>query len=270
MAQPGPPDRQPDGQAWRPGRTGRAVAGLAMAGLLGLGLLALGLPGAGARGPAVPADRPLPPWPPGSAGPARIVAFGTSLTAGNAWPDGLAAALAGCLGHPVEIHRVARPGVGSDWALGQIDRVAAAAPDLVLIEFAINDADIRDGVSPARAMARHAALVAGLEAALPGVPLMLMTTSPVSGILRQIQRPRLARHYAGYRALAAQEGLALADLAPRWQAALDAGLPPPADGLHPDDAATAAVVVPALTRMIGRAAGRDCSTGGPVADKVPG
>ena len=215
-----------------------------------------------AYGPAIPADRPLLPWPPGAAGPARIVAFGTSLTAANAWPEGLATALADCLGHAVEIRRVARPGAGSAWALGQIGQVAAAAPDLVLIEFAINDADILDGVAPARALAQHEALVAGLGAALPGVRLMLMTTSPVSGILRQAQRPRLARHYADYRRLADRSGIALADLAPRWQAALAAGLPAPADGLHPDDAATAAVAVPALAALIGHAAGRDCAGGG--------
>jgi lysophospholipase L1-like esterase len=222
----------------------------------------------GAAPPLRPADRPPAPWPApetaaaaaGETGkPARIVAFGTSLTASNAWPDGLAAALGACLGHPVAVIRVARNGAGSDWALTQLDRVVAARPDAVLIEFAVNDADILDGIPVAASRARHAAILDALAARLPEARLVLMTMNPVTGPVRRLQRPFLADYEAMLRGLAAGTGAALADLAPRWRAAFaaDPALAPP-DGLHPGDAATAAVTVPALAGMLAAAAGRTC------------
>jgi len=193
-----------------------------------------------ATGP-VPGDLPVAPFDrPGA--PARIVAFGTSLTARNAWPDGLAARLTDCLGHPVAVIREAAVGMGSDWGLTRIDAVAAQDPDLVLIEFAANDADLLDADGLAAARIRHVALLKALRTALPEARLMLMTMNPVGG-LHRVKRARLAAHHAMYRDLARAD---------------DVG------GLHPDDAATAAVVVPALAGLIARAAGRPaCPADGP-------
>ena len=83
--------------------------------------------------------------------------------------------------------------------------------------------------------------------------------NPVTGPVRRLQRPFLADYDAMLRGLAAGTGTALADLAPRWRAAFaaDPALVPP-DGLHPGDAATAAVTVPALAGMLAAAAGRTC------------
>ena len=83
--------------------------------------------------------------------------------------------------------------------------------------------------------------------------------NPVAGPVRRIQRPFLAAYDAMLRDLAAARGVALADLAPRWRAAIaaDPSLAPP-DGLHPDPAAAAAVAAPPLAALIGAAAGRDC------------
>lgn len=204
--------------------------------------------------PATAADRPLGTLP--ADGPLRIVAFGTSLTASNAWPDRLQARLAACLDRPVGLTRVAAPGMGSAWGLTRLDRVIAADPDLVLVEFVINDADILDGMSVRRSRATHVAILDALQDAAPKAQVLLMTMNPVTGLVRRLQRPRLAAHDAMLRDLAVARGVGLADLAPRWRAAMDAdpGLAPP-DGLHPDDAATARVVLPVLAAMIGRAAG---------------
>ena len=226
--------------------------------IAGLGALWAG----GSRAPSAPADRPLAPLaaPPGPEGePLRIVAFGTSLTAGPGWPEALETGLAACLGHPVALTRVAGPGQGTAWALTQTDRVIAARPDLVLIEFAINDADLRDGIGLAAARANHARILDRLAAGLPGAQFVLLTMNPVSGPLQALQRHRLPRYYALVRDLAAERDLPLADLAPRWRAAIaaDPALAPP-DGLHPDPAAAAAVVAPPLAALIGAAAGRDC------------
>jgi lysophospholipase L1-like esterase len=139
--------------------------------------------------------------------------------------------------------------MGSAWARAQVARVAETRPDLVLVEFAINDADLRDGVPLARARAQHLALVADLRQALPGAALALMTMSPAKGPRGWI-RPRLAAHYAGYHALARETGLGLIDLYPRWLALPrgDRGLQQ--DGLHPDPAVAEAVAVPAAVHVL--------------------
>ena len=209
------------------------------------------------RFPAEPSDRALAPLP--ETGPLRIGAFGSSLTLSGGWTEPLAERLTDCLGRPVEIDVVAKAGAGSTWALTQTDRVGAGAPQLVLMEFAINDADILDGVGVGTARTQHAALLDALATETPEAQVMLMTMNPVTGVVRTLQRPRLAAYYAMVRDLAAERGLALADLAPRWRAAweTDPALVPP-DGLHPTPAANAAVTVPALASLIGVAAGADC------------
>ena len=226
------------------------MAAVAMA--LAAGLLPVG------RTPAAPADRPLPRLAL-SAAPLRIVALGTSLTQRPGWPEALEARLAACLGRPVTLVRVARTGAGTTWALGETATVVAARPDLVLVEFVTNDADIADGIGLVASRANHAALLDALAAGAPGVPVLLMTMNPVDGPLRQLQRPFLADYDVMLRDLAAARGLGLADLAPRWRAAIaaDPALRPP-DGLHPGAAAAAEVVVPALARLIATAAGGTC------------
>lgn len=190
-------------------------------------------------------DRPLAALP---EGPLKVVAFGTSLTAKNDWPAALAPRLETCRGAPVEILEIARPGAGSDWGETQLEEVIAAAPDLVLMEFAINDADIRDGQSPAAARATHDRILEALRTALPEARILLLTMNHASG-LRGLARPWLATHYAQYRDLAEAHGTGLLDLYPRWRAA-----PPEirtlADGLHPSDAQVRAVLMDPLEAAI--------------------
>lgn len=231
--------------------TAAAVAVLA----LGLGLWAT----PAWRGPAPaqipPADRPMGALP--AEGPLRITAFGTSLTARASWPDALAGRLSDCLGREVAVTRVARPGASVEWGLGQVGAVRETEPHGVLVEFAINDADLTDGLSPGRAMAAHRELVAELRAGQPDLPVALMTMSPAAGP-RGLVRPRLARHYADYAVLAEEEGTGLVDLAARWRALPrgDRGL---ADGLHPEDTVATSVIVEPLAAYLAAAAGGSCA-----------
>lgn len=203
-----------------------------------------------------PADRPLAPFavPPD---PFRIAVLGTSLTARYDWPTRAGARLVACIGRPAEVTTVALEGANSDWGLGQIDRVAALSPDVVLVEFAINDADLRDGLSPLASTAAHAAIVTGLRDRLPRLRIGLMTMSPAQGP-RGWLRPGLATRYATYRGLAAELDTGLLDLYPRWQA-----LPPEArglaaDGLHPDPDVAAGLILPALLPWLAAAVGKEC------------
>lgn len=232
----------------------RAILLLLLLVLVAGGLWAAGrAAGLYAAEPPLPAHRLPDPVPAPGTGPFRIVALGTSLTARGDWPDSLGARLSACAGRPVTVERVAKAGAGSNWGRDQAAAVLALAPDLVLIEFAINDADLRDGVSLARARDNHLALIGALGADRPGLPLMLMTMNRAEG-LRGLMRPRLAAYHAQYRDLAAGQGLGLVDLAPLWAAALAAGRGPELlpDGLHPTDAAVAEIALPAMEAQIGR------------------
>lgn len=181
-------------------------------------------------------------------GPLKVVVLGTSLSARNPWPQILLRQLETELTSPVTLEVIAQPGAGSRWGLAQVGRVAAARPDLVLIEFAINDADLRRGQSLAEAKATHDALLQSLRAELPDAALVLMSMSPASG-LRGALRPRLAAYYGQYAELAEAHSAGLIDLYARWlsEPRTARGLE---DGLHPTAEATARVVVPAVARYI--------------------
>lgn len=211
------------------------------------------------RPPTVPDDRlPVRPALPLTADPStplRLSVFGTSLTAGADWPEAAATALGQCLNREVRLARVARNGANVSWALDQLASVRAGAPDIVIVEFAINDADIRDGLALKTAMAVHLDLIDGLR--LQGDPvIVLMTMNPAHGPRGWI-RPRLGAHYAGYATLAGQIGVGLVDLYPRWRALPRAGRGLD-DGLHPTNAAARAVILPVLVPYLGRLFGAGC------------
>lgn len=215
------------------------------------------------RGPQAvtlaPRDLPLVPRAlPQDDRPLRIVALGTSLSARGPWPDRLAARLAECLGHRVEIARVARPGANVTWG-GAPETIAAVAghgPDVVLLEFAINDADLRDGLRRAEADAQTVALLDALAEAAPQAAFVELTMNPASGA-RALHRPGLAARYADVVARAEARGDALVDLYHRWIALPRAarGLD---DGLHPAAEIAAAVIVPPLAAHLAAGFGGTC------------
>lgn len=190
------------------------------------------------------------------AGALQVVALGTSLTQNGVWPDRLAQDLTACLGADVIVTRVARAGASSDWGVGQVAAVAARMPDLVLVEFAVNDADLFDGVALGRSDQNLRAIVAALRESRPGVAVVLMSTNPARG-LRRWQRPFLGRYSDVPRGVAAAEGVGFFDGRSRWLNDLHATDLP--DGLHPAAAAEARVIVPALAAYIARSFGRDCA-----------
>lgn len=165
--------------------------------------------------------------------PVRVVALGTSLTEGIDWAQRLGQGLAACWGRPVAVERVAASGRTSSWGRDQVRRVAALRPSIVLVEFAMNDANWRRFVSLARSRENTLAIARGIRASVPDARVVLMTTNTVHG-LRGMMRPRVGAYYAAYRELAAAEGLGLVDLAPLWGALsperLRRAVP---DGVHP-------------------------------------
>jgi lysophospholipase L1-like esterase len=206
----------------------------------------------------VPADRALPVQSP--VGPLRITILGTSLTARYDWPDRLRLALGQCLGEPPEVTVIAMPGAASDWGVGQVGPILASSPDIVLVEFATNDADLRHWISLHESEDLHRRLIADLRAGKPDIRIALMTMSPAQG-LRAMLRPRLARYYAQYLDLADELDLGLVDIYPLWTAVPRAERGLEADGLHPDADVAAAIILPAVVPFLALATGAECPAG---------
>ncbi len=186
------------------------------------------------------------------ASPVRVVALGTSHTARGGWQRPLADALARCLARPVDVVNRGKSGAGSQWGRTQVAAIAATGPDIVLIEFAANDAALHAGVSLTRSRQNIAEIVNGLRARLPAVRIILMAMNPVSG-LRGALRPSLDAYEDAYRDLAAELNIAFVDHRPAWRARsagdLRRAIP---DGVHADPMVATGVIVPALAATICR------------------
>lgn len=179
----------------------------------------------------------------------RLTVVGTSLTANYDWPDRVVDALASCLGYRPQISRIAQAGANSRWGVDQIQAVIATKPDIVLIEFAINDADLRDGVWLRQSATNHRVIIVALQAALPDTRIVLLTMSPAQG-LRGWMRPRLGAFYSQYQTLAQDMNTGLIDLFPRWRALPQAKRGLDKDGLHPDKDIAASLIVPVITAYL--------------------
>ena len=212
----------------------------------GIGRAALGLaaePATGfppARWTALPPDRP-----------ARVLMLGTSLTlGGEAWVGALEARLAQC--HPAggQIERLARGGANSAWGAEALHKrlQEAAPPDLLIVEFTINDASLWHGMTLDKSRRQHLEILKMAGAA--GVPVFLATMSPAFG-REALERPGQVAYRALYPDLAQAEGAGLIAMVPGWQGLTpdDRGMALP-DGLHPTDAAMTQIAVPALAEAL--------------------
>ena len=205
--------------------------------------------------PAAPRDRPVPSLTIADDRPLRITILGTSLSAPSryTWPDDVASRVSGQIGRPVEVRRVTQPGASSTWGVSQVGSVLVAQPDVVLIEFAVNDADARHHMTVQGSVARHEQMLAGLQAGGHPPVIVLLTMNPASGP-RAWARPFLSRYYAEYVGLAERHDTGLVDLYPRWLALPD-DRRDLLDGLHPSDAAASREIVGPVTDALVRAVG---------------
>ncbi|WP_438480818.1 SGNH/GDSL hydrolase family protein [Oleiharenicola lentus] len=183
---------------------------------------------------------------------ARVVFYGTSLTKSGGWVEILADELAArCSG--IVVTNAASNGQHSRWGVENLDeRVLAANPDVLFIEFAINDAVARFALSLEDARTNLIAMIDRVRATLPECIVVLQVMNPVIGrpAGHDGHRPNLARYEQGYRDVARERGLLLIDHAPAWATLLAIGeiefsrhVP---DGLHPSVAAYEQFMLPTL------------------------
>lgn len=181
----------------------------------------------------------------------QVVTLGTSLTLRGEWQDALADKLSACMVRPVTVHLVARAGANSDWGREALKGVIELKPDLVVIEFATNDADWWDGVSRNQARANLVVMIAELRADNSAVQVLLAAMNPVLG-WRAWMRAGLQEYYADMADVARVTGVDFVNIAARWSALTpeDLAVKIP-DGVHPSPDAGREIIVPALARAIG-------------------
>jgi lysophospholipase L1-like esterase len=193
--------------------------------------------------PDEPRDRAAPPLSKRLDKPIRVTFLGTSLSAPSryTWPDEVGRHLAARTGLPVDVRRVTEPGATSTWGSRQIDNVLSTDPDVVVIEMAVNDADVRHRLTLHASVAQHEHILAGLTGRQGHPAIVLLTMNPATGI-RAWARPFLSRFYAEYVALAERYDTGLVDLYARWLRLphFEREL---VDGLHPSDVAATRMIV---------------------------
>lgn len=184
----------------------------------------------------------------------RVVTFGTSLTVGGLWQGQLRDHLNRCTPVPTRILIHGKSGEASDWGIKNLHRVIRERPDVVVIEFAINDASQARNVSLRDSRANTIGMIEALRTNLPRVRVILMTTNHA---IDDPSRTNLSEYYAQYLMIARELAVEVIDLHPAWRRATDTGgwqrLIP--DKLHPAKEAYDKVAIPAIAEVI---LGRPC------------
>ena len=177
--------------------------------------------------------------------PLRVTFVGTSLTASYNWPKLLEL----CQAHEIHISKIALNGATSEWGKNQIETIVATQPDIVFIEFSINDADLRRRVSLSRSRRNHQDIILGLTTQKPDIRIVLMTMNPSFGF-RDLIRPRLSAYYEAYSQIAERLEVGLLDIYSRWLLfAVDQPLQ--ISGAHPTEKDAEKIILPAIQSYLG-------------------
>lgn len=192
-----------------------------------------------------------------------VVVYGTSLSIGGAWAKSLGAWFEAEFPSQVTFVNSARSGMHSGWGVENLrERVLAHNPDLVVLEFAVNDSATKHGISPEKCHENLDTMVKALRTQNPRVEIILQTMNPAwdspapvaNGKKYATDRPHIADYYEVYRRYARQHDLPLVDNFPVWQklrdedpAAFQQAIP---DGIHPGEEASNKVTWGALRTLL--------------------
>lgn len=191
----------------------------------------------------------------------KFVVYGTSLSANGAWVSQVREILAERYPGRAEWINESGSGKNSDWGLANVDsHVVQHQPDVVFLEFAINDAVARFSCSVEQAEQNLRTIIDKVRDSNRHVQIILQTTNPVFDrpVGHDGHRKDLAEYYAMVRRVAKDEFLRVADQEKVWKQILHEGqsrfraLVP--DGLHPNSAGNEQVVTPTILGVLGNQA----------------
>lgn len=186
----------------------------------------------------------------------RIGAHGTSLTRRALWTTQLGDRLTDCSPNGVSVTVTGLTGANSSQGLQAITAARVNGFDVVLIEYAINDADLLDGIALSESLTNHRHMISWLRKANPGISIILLATNPVRGI-QKLKRPQLETYYTALADLADEESVSYFDGTSRWTGRYLTSQSLP-DGLHPDPKVEAELYSRPLARMVAGSLGLSC------------
>jgi len=190
--------------------------------------------------------------------PQHVVIYGTSLSKGGAWVPQLQATFDARFPSLVTLTNSARGGQHSGWGATHVDSaVVALKPDVVFIEFAINDAVTRFDLSLDTIRRNVDTLLDRIAAGLPSSEVILQIMNPAFGKAEgeSAHRRNQDAYQQIYRDAATRRGLLLGDHSVAWnhllaaegEAAVKKLLP---DGVHPNVEGWRRIVTPTLHRAL--------------------
>jgi lysophospholipase L1-like esterase len=184
-----------------------------------------------------------------------IVTYGCSLTANGAWVKHLAERLDSLYEGRARVINTAKSTECSRWGLEHVQqRVVAHDPDLVFLEFSMNDAFEEYAVSLEEARSNLESIIDTIRTHNPECEFVLMVMNAIEGKSAGY-RPRLEEYNQVYRDVAGRRGLPLIDHYPAWLALRendhDAFARYVPDGLHPSPEGARHIITPALFEALG-------------------
>ena len=193
-----------------------------------------------------------------------VMTYGTSVTIYGEWANEVKAYFDVHYPGQVTFLNTARAGQHSSWGLENLqERVLDHHPDLLFVEFAINDAATKHGISTNQCSENLDALIQAVRAQNPAVEFVLQTMNPAWDSPKSApkkyagDRPNLNDYYQVYRDYAAAHHLPLVDQYPHWKKIMDEEpdryheMVP--DGIHPDKKPSSDVAWPNVKALLDRA-----------------
>jgi acyl-CoA thioesterase I len=190
----------------------------------------------------------------------KIVVFGTSLTKVGAWVDQFQAVLEQQFPGKAKVVNGAQGGANSKWGCKALEeKVLIHKPDVVFIEFAINDAVAKRKVSVSQARENLNDMVDRILKLNSACEIILMTMNVPVGHTG-LMRPEIEAYYQMYRDVAAERTFQLIDHYVSWKKLLKedpqlyVNLVP--DLIHPVYEGALKVILPKLTEELGLKPGK--------------
>ncbi|MCJ8013004.1 SGNH/GDSL hydrolase family protein [Paenibacillus sp. KQZ6P-2] len=147
-----------------------------------------------------------------------VVTYGTSLTEGGAWVDELRTQLQERYPGRATVINSGKNGMWSEWGVQNLsERVLDHNPDMVFIEFAINDAYLPYETSLEQSRSRLEHMISSILEKNDNCDIVLMTMNPPVGDSLEI-RPNFHEYYEVYRSVAKEKNLPIIDHFVEWSA----------------------------------------------------
>jgi peptidoglycan/xylan/chitin deacetylase (PgdA/CDA1 family)/lysophospholipase L1-like esterase len=195
-----------------------------------------------------------------------VVVYGTSLTIKGEWTKALSGYFDKQFPGLVTFHNNTKAGMRSDWGVANLqEKVLAEKPDLVFIEFSINDAATKHNISMEKSQSNLDSIVKALRRQNPEVDIVLQTMNLAWDSPRVpekkygSERSTLESYFEVYRRYARNNQLPLVDHYPNW---LKIEMEEPEryqkmvpDGIHPSSTSSATIIWPAVEALLEKARG---------------